>query len=314
MRIDKNNCSILLKFGEICDTIKLLLGIIEKLICNNNNIKKNSRKNRIRGLNLNYLSETEKLTDKELSKLHIKYKESGDISLRNKLVMSYSYIAQIAAMQLRCSASTQIQVEDMINQGIITLIDCMDRFDPAKGIKFDTYAFIRVKGGIIDFIRKQDWVPRGIRLNSKRIDETYNKLYTELEREPTSEEIAQKMGISVERLEKYNYEISNSIVYSFEELIQNVSHVGNILESSTLVDITPENKLLKTEMRRILKDSIDELSERERTIITLYYFDNLSLAEIAKIFHVSIQRISQINTRAVTKLKNKMNSYILIDL
>lgn len=259
---------------------------------------------------MNYLSETEKLTDEELIGLHIDYKKSGDISLRNKLVMSYSYIAKISAMQLRNSASVQIQLEDMINQGIITLIDCMDRFDPEKGIKFETYAFMRVKGGIVDFIRKQDWVPRGVRINSKRINDTYNELYTELKREPTSEEIAQKMGISVERLEKYNYDISNSIVYSFEELIQNISQLENILECSTLVDITPENKLLKTEMRNVLKDSIEELSERERMIITLYYFDNLNLSEIAKIFDVSIQRISQINARAVTKLKNKMNSYI----
>lgn len=262
---------------------------------------------------MNYLSETEKMTDKELTKLHIDYKASGDISLRNKLVMSYSYIAQIAAMQLRSLANTQIQVEDMINQGIIMLIECVDRYEPERGIKFESYAFMRVRGGIIDFIRKQDWIPRGVRINSKRINEIYNKLYTELEREPTSEEVAQKMGISVERLVKYNYEISNSIVYSFEELIQNVSQMKNVLESSTLVDITPENKLLKTEMSRVLKDSIDELSERERMIITLYYFDNLNLAEIAKIFDVSIQRISQINTRAVTKLKNKMNSYVLFD-
>lgn len=263
---------------------------------------------------MNYLSETEKLTDKELMKLHVDYKESGDISLRNKLVMSYSYIAQIAAMQLKGSAGTQIQVEDMINQGIITLIGCMDKFEPEKGIKFETYAFIRVKGGIIDFIRRQDWIPRGIRINSKRINETYNELFTELKREPTSEEIARKMGISVKKLEKYNYEISNSIVYSFEELFQNVSQLGNVLERSTFVDITPENKLLKTEMRKVLKDSIDELSERERMIIILYYYNDLNLAEIAKIFNVSIQRISQINTRAVTKLKSKMNRYVLIDL
>lgn len=260
---------------------------------------------------MNYLSETEKITDEEFLKLHSEYKESGDISLRNKLVMSYSYIAQIAAMQLRGSASTQAQVEDMVNQGMITLIDCVDRFDPEKGIKFESYAFMRVRGGIIDLIRKQDWIPRRVRLNSKKINEIYNQLCTELKREPTSEEIALKMGISVEKLEKYNSEISNSTIYSFEELIQNVSQMGNVLESSTLDDITPEKKLLKTEMRKVLKEAIDELSERERLVITLYYFENLNLADIAKVLDVSIQRISQINSRAVSKLKNKMNSYII---
>lgn len=260
---------------------------------------------------MNQLSETEKLTDEDFNKLLTEYKESGDISIRNKLVMAYSHIAQIAAMQLRGSASTQAQVEDMVNQGMITLIDCVDRFDPDKGIKFESYAFMRVRGGIIDLIRKQDWIPRRVRLNSKKINDTYNELCTELRREPTSEEIAAKMGISVEKLEKYNSEISNSTMYSFEELIQNVSQMGSVLESSTLDDITPEKKLLKTEMRQVLKEAIDELSERERLVITLYYFENLNLADIAKVMDVSIQRVSQINTRAVTKLKNSMNSYIL---
>ncbi|MGN1482108.1 sigma-70 family RNA polymerase sigma factor [Porcipelethomonas sp.] len=260
---------------------------------------------------MNYLSEIPRLTDEEFLKLLSEYKETGDISVRNKLVLSYGYIAQVSAMQLRGAANTNAQIEDMVNQGMITLIDCIDKFDPEKGIKFESYAYMRVRGGIIDMIRRQDWIPRRVRVNSKKINETYNQLCNELRREPTSEEIAAKMGISVEKFEKYNSEMSNSAVYSFEELIQNVSQMGNVLENSTMDDITPEKKVLKDEMRKVLKEAIDELSERERLVISLYYYENLNLSDIAKILDVSIQRISQINSRAVTKLKNKLNGYLV---
>lgn len=259
---------------------------------------------------MNQLDAQEKLTEEEFLRLHAKYKNSGDISVRNRIVMAYAYIAKIAALQLRGSASTQAQVEDMVNQGMITLIDCIDKFDASKEVKFESYAFMRVRGGIIDLIRKQDWIPRRVRLNSKKINDTYNSLCADLKREPTSEEVADKLGITVERLEKYNCEISNSSVYSFEELIQNVSQMGNVLESSTLDDITPEKKMLKNEMKKILMEAIDGLSEREKLVITLYFFENLNLADIAKVLEVSVQRVSQINSRAVEKLRLKLNGYI----
>ncbi|MBE6844116.1 MAG: FliA/WhiG family RNA polymerase sigma factor [Ruminococcus sp.] len=260
---------------------------------------------------MNQLTAQEKLSEEEFLVLLKKYKESGDISLRNRLVMSYGHIAKIAALQLRGSASTQAQVEDMVNQGMIILIDCIEKYDPSKEVKFESYAFMRVRGGIIDLIRKQDWIPRRVRANSKRISDTYNALCSKLMREPTQEEIANELGITVEKLEKYNCEISNSAVFSFEELIQNVSQMGNILESSTLDDITPEKKILKNEMHKILVEAIEELSEREKLVISLYYYENLNLSDIAKILEISVQRVSQINTKAITKLKSKMNSYII---
>lgn len=259
---------------------------------------------------MNQLAAQEKLSEEEFLRLHAKYKESGDIALRNKLVMSYAFIAKIAALQLRGSAGTQAQVEDMINHGMIILIDCIDKYDPSREAKFESYAFMRVRGGIIDLIRKQDWIPRRVRTNSKKINDTYNRLCSELRREPTSEEIADALDITVEKLEKYNREISNATVYSFEELIQNVSQMSSILENSTLDDITPEKKLIKNEMREILKEAIDELSEREKLVVSLYYYENLNLSDIAKVLDVSVQRVSQINTKVISKLKSKLNSYL----
>ncbi len=259
---------------------------------------------------MNQLDTQKKMSEEEFLRLHAKYKASGDISVRNRIVMAYGYIAKIAALQLRGAVSSQAQIEDMVNHGMITLIDCVDKYDPSREAKFESYAFLRVKGGIIDLIRKQDWIPRRVRVNSKKINDTYNQLHAELKRQPTSEELADKLGITVEKLEKYNCEIANSSVYSFEELIQNVSQMGNVLENSTMDDITPEKRTLKKELRRILIDAIDELTDKERLVITLYFFENLNLADIAKVLDVSVQRVSQINTKAINKLRSKMNGYI----
>ncbi len=259
---------------------------------------------------MNCVSEKDKITDEEFTALYNEYKSTKNIAVRNKIVMSYSYIAQVSAFQLRGIADTTAQVEDMINQGILTLIDCVDRFDISRGIKFESYAYMRVRGGIIDLVRKQDWIPRRVRVNAKEISNARSELANSLGREPTHAEVAEKMGIDEATLAKYNSEISNSVMYSFEELIQNVSQMGNVLENSTKDDITPEKRLLKDELRQVIAKAIEELSERERLVVTLYYYENLNLADIAKVMDVSIQRISQINSRAVGKLRDKLEFYI----
>lgn len=259
---------------------------------------------------MNGISEKEKITDEEFAALYNEYKSTGNIAVRNKIVMAYSYIAQVSAFQLRGIADNNSQVEDMINQGIITLIDCIEKYDISKGIKFESYAYMRVRGGIIDLVRKQDWIPRRVRVNAKVINNTRTELANSLGREPTQAEIAQKMGIDEAKLSRYNAEISNAVTYSFEELIQNVSQMSGVLENSAKDEITPERKLLKDELRKALAKAIDELSEREKLVITLYYYENLNLSDIAKVMEVSIQRISQINSRAVAKLRDKLNDYI----
>lgn len=256
------------------------------------------------------LSEKERITEEEFTALYNEYKSTGNIAIRNKLVMAYSYIAQVSAFQLRGIADTTAQVEDMINQGIITLIDCIERFDNSKGMKFESYAYMRVRGGIIDLVRKQDWIPRRVRVNAKAINNARSELANMLGREPTQAEIAEKMGIDESKLSRYNAEISNAVVYSFEELIQNVSQMGDILENSTKDDITPERRLLREELRNSLAKAIENLSERERLVITLYYFENLNLSDIAKVMEVSVQRVSQINSRAVGKLRDSLNDYL----
>ena len=258
----------------------------------------------------NISQKEEKLSEEAAATLMSQYRQSGDVRLRNNLVMNYSYIARTAAMQLRGLAAGYAQIEDMVNQGIITLIDCIEKFDGSKGMKFESYAFMRVRGGIIDLVRKQDWIPRRVRTAAKEISNARSELCSELKREPTEDEIAQYLGISVEKLRQYNNEVAGSVTFSFEELIQNVNQMGTLLDSATSDYTTPEKQLLKSELRDKLKTAIEPLNERERLVVTLYYFENLNLSEISQVLEVSVQRVSQISSKAISKIKSVMEEYL----
>lgn len=247
------------------------------------------------------------MTEEEFAEILADYQNTGNIEARNKLVMKYAYIPQTVAIQLRGLANGYAQVDDMVNHGIITLIDCFDRFDLGKGISFEYYAFMRVKGGIIDLVRKQDWIPRRVRSFEKKINETRTTLSHELGREPSDEELAKELNISVQKLHSASQEINNSVVFSFEELIQNMSQFGSSLETEGM---SPEKKMVKEEMSKVLAEAIDSLSEREKLVVSLYYYEELTLSEISQVLDISVQRVSQINARAVSKLKASMKEYI----
>lgn len=239
-----------------------------------------------------------------------KYQEKRDIGTRNELVMHYSYIARTVAMQMRGISSNYAQLEDIVNQGIITLIDCVEKFDPEKGIKFESYAFMRVKGAVIDFVRKQDWLPRRVRLTAKNIAAAHDALCNELMREPSQQELAARLGMPLQTLAKHYSEISNSVMLSFEGLIQNISQMGDALEDISDEESGAENNIFRQELRQTLADAIDSLSERERLVVTLYYYEHLKLSDISEILGVSDQRVSQINSKAILKLKAKMEQYM----
>ncbi len=261
---------------------------------------------------MNSISENSesKMTEEEVAGVFEQYKQTGDVKYRNILVMNYSYIAKSAAMQLRGLAQGYAQVEDMVNHGMITLIDCIDKYDASKGMKFESYAFMRIRGGIIDLVRKQDWIPRRVRTAAKEISDAKAELCTELRREPTEEEISAKLGISISKLRQYNYEVAGSVTFSFEELIQNVNQMGSLLDSATSDHTTPEKQIMRNELRETLKNAIEELNDRERLVVTLYYFENLNLSEISQVLEVSVQRVSQICSKAISKIRVKMTEYM----
>ena len=240
------------------------------------------------------------------------YQETKDPELRNILLLHYSYIAKSVAVQMRGITSGYAQVDDIVNEGILTLMDCLDKYTASKGMKFENYAYMRIKNANIDFVRKQDWVPRRVRRTAREVGEAYNTLSTRLMREPTNKELAQFMEVSEEELDKHYSEISAGAVVSFEDMLQNAipgaEPDARIMGGNE--EGLPEKGLMQTEMREQLKAAIGTLTEKERTVVTLYYFEHLKLHEIATIMGVSESRASQTHSKAILKMKQIMNKYM----
>ena len=243
--------------------------------------------------------------------LLLEYKKTKDEALRSELILHYSYIASTVAAQMYGLSSNYAQMEDVVNEGILAVIDCLEKFDPDKGASFKAYAFKRVQGAVIDFVRKQDWFPRRVRVNARNIMEAHDSLCSELMCEPTDQQIAQRLGMTIEEYRKNSYEASNSLVFSFEGILENMaSSAERMLLLSDEEASLPEDRLLRQELTQVLAQAIEELSDRERLIISLYYYEHLKLKNIAQVLEVSDQRVSQIHTRAILKIRKKIQKYI----
>ena len=223
-----------------------------------------------------------------------RYKDTGDVELRNNIVLSYMDIVKFAALALRGAYSKYGDTGDIVNAGVIALMYAVDSYDFDKNVKFETYANMKVKGALIDFIRRQDFVPRRIRRFGKDLDETYSLLYAELGRTPSNAEIAEKMGITREQLARRMTDIAAAVTISFD--------------TQTAAS---DRKMYDNERKKVLTEAIDSLKPREKQVITLYYYEKLKFAEIAKVLSVTESRICQIHTKSIVKLKHKLKNYML---
>lgn len=250
-----------------------------------------------------------KQNESEVQELMARYQATRATTDRNQLVMHYSYIAKVIASQMRSYTANYAQMEDIVNQGMLTLIDALERFDPGKGVKFESYAFMRVKNANIDFIRKQDWLPRRVRKTAKDIAAAFDRLSNELMHEPTVKELAAYMELPEEAIIKHYSEISNSVMISLETVLQNTlqDSGADFLADD---DRQPEEKLFRDELRQQLMSAIDALSERERTVISLYYYEHLRLYEIAEVMGVSESRVCQLHSKAVARMKQRLEGYM----
>lgn len=238
------------------------------------------------------------------------YQNSKNPELRNSLVLHYSYIAKSVAVQMRGITGGYAQVEDIVNEGILTLMDCLDKYTKEKGMKFENYAYMRIRNANIDFVRKQDWVPRRVRRTAREISDAYNALSTQLMREPTNKELAAHMQVEESAIAKHFSEVNAGAVLSFEEMLQNAMNGGAELGLASAEKDLPEHGLMRTELRTQLAAAIESLTEKERLVITLYYYEHLKLHEIAQIMQVSESRISQTHTKAILKMKQKLSAYV----
>lgn len=236
------------------------------------------------------------------------YLEAPSVALRNDLVMQYSYIPKTVAAQMRGITASYAEIEDIVNNGIITLIDCIERFDPKKSGSFEAYAFSRVKCANIDFIRKQDWLPRRVRKTARDITAAYDVLANELMRVPSAKELADYLGVEESVIYKHYREISNSVLLSFEMLLSSVAE--NSAEDTAGDFEQPESSLIRNELQERLTAAIDSLSERDRLIISLYYYEHLKLHEIAQVLKVSEARVCQARSKAILKLRSHLRDYL----
>jgi RNA polymerase sigma factor for flagellar operon FliA len=212
-------------------------------------------------------------------------------------------------LKFKGSYNNFAQLDDMVNQGIIALIDAVEKFEPEFGNKFETFATVKIRGAIIDFMRKQDWVPRNQRILSKELDDVYGLLYSQNGCEPTNNEMADKMGIPVAHLDKIFQQRHNFIVLSYEEAINEKMMVASPLFINKADRDLPESGILYEELKDKLMEAIDHLNEKERQVVSLYYYESLKLKEIAEVLGITESRVSQIHSAAIIKMKNKLSDY-----
>lgn len=240
------------------------------------------------------------------------YKRTGNMEVRNQLVLHYMDSVKKTVMSMRSILPGNMQYDDFINQGVLALIDCIDKYQFDRGASFDTYIYKRLRGSVLSYMRKQSWLPYRVRAARRNIMQEQERMTAELGREPTNEELAERLQMSQKELDKYLVEISNGEMYSFEELLENASHVVEQL-SETYDDtgmVEPEGKLLKNELRQTLVDAIESLPMRERQVITLCYYENLNLREIGEVLGISQQRASCARSSGLAKLKKKISEYM----
>ncbi|MFR1807788.1 MAG: sigma-70 family RNA polymerase sigma factor [Pygmaiobacter massiliensis] len=239
------------------------------------------------------------------------YKRTGLQELKWPLVLRYEGLVKSIALQIRGVYSSFAQVDDIISEGVLTLLSSVDKFDPEKGVKFETYVAKRIRGMIIDLARRQDWLPRSVRKRAKEVDQTVGELYTRLGRFPTDQEIADELGTTVAKYQKDMANMALSNVLSLEALFEEKEQ-GSATEriSSTDPSSMPEHALQEAELQKVLADGIASLRENEQMVLALYYQKNLNMKKIAQVMEVSEPRISQLHTRAVQKLRVYLEQYM----
>lgn len=236
-----------------------------------------------------------------MDKTWINYKDKHDKSAKDELIVHYVELVKIISGRLYTDYNHHVEYDDLVSYGILGLIDAIEKFDYTKNVKFETYANIRIRGAIIDQLRNLDWVPRSLRHKYKRLEEAMDMLHNEGASDYTDFELADKLEMTIDELGKFLSEVSTFSIVSLEEKFE--EHVGFDIKAD-YKDFEPEKSLDVKVMTQLLKEGIDTLPERERLIISLYYYDELTYKEIAAVLGISESRISQLHTKAIARLQN----------
>jgi RNA polymerase sigma factor for flagellar operon FliA len=231
---------------------------------------------------------------------------------RDQLIIRYAPWVKFIAMRMASKLPSHIQAEDLISAGIIGLIDALDKFNPAREVQFKTYAQIRIQGAMKDELRALDWASRSMRQKVKRLEHVYTTLEQELGRPPASEEVANSLGIEMDEFEEMLDDVKGTSLVSLEELGQGPASEDktNLLEALlTREDQDPLEVLNLQDLKKALSLAISELPEKERLVLSLYYFEELTMKEVGKVLNLTESRISQLHTQTVLRLRSKLKAY-----
>lgn len=244
-------------------------------------------------------------------KMWEKYSKTKDIVIKEQLIIEYSMLVKYVAGRLSMYLGNNVEYEDLYGYGIFGLIDAIDKFDFEKGVKFETYASLRIRGAILDNIRKMDWIPRSIRKKQKAIDTASRKIESELGRIATDFDIAKELEISLDEYYKWKNQTKALSITSLEEYVEQGGESKVNAIAKTRFN-QPEEVAEKEALKEVLTEAIESLSDKEKKVIILYYYEELTLKEISAIMSVSESRISQLHTKALSKMKNKLGDNLQI--
>ncbi len=245
--------------------------------------------------------------DKE--KLWEEYEKKRTPELREQLIIEYSPLVKLVAGRLSMYLGYNVEYDDLVSYGIFGLIDAIDKFDLKKEVKFETYASLRIRGTILDQIRKMDWIPRTVRQKQKKIDEAIKQIEMRTGKNAQDEEIAKELGLSEEELLTWQSQLKVTNVISLNEYMEQGSEpVMDTRHNSHFAQ--PEESIQEEELKKVLGEAMDLLTEKEKKVILLYYYEDLTLKEISNILEVSESRVSQLHTKALLKMRKKMGNYL----
>jgi RNA polymerase sigma factor for flagellar operon FliA len=225
------------------------------------------------------------------------------------LIMKYAPLIKYIATRIAARLPMHIEIQDLINSGVLGLMDAIQKFDPAKEVKFETYAEYRIKGSILDSLRALDWVPRSVRKVATMLENTYADLEKKLGRPAQDEEVAEAMDVDVDKLHKLMSRVSHVSMVSLERDSRNSTQTSLLDRLISPGDVTGFDKLDTEELRDVLAESIERLPEKEQTVVALYYYDEMTMKQIGKVLNLTESRVSQIHTKAVLRLRGKLRKF-----
>lgn len=250
------------------------------------------------------------MDEAERKKLWLSYSNNKAADIREKIILEYAPLVKTVAGRLSMYLGYNVEYDDLVSYGILGLIDAIDKFDMTKEVKFETYASLRIRGAILDQIRKMDWIPRTIRQKQKKIDAILKEVEMQKGRQATEEELAEGLGISQEELLDWQTQMKITNIVSLNEFLEQGSDISNEKVRVSGDFARPEEVFEQNELKEVLQDALLLLTEKEKKVILLYYYEDLTLKEISHVLEVSESRISQLHTKALQKMKTKMGHYM----